>query len=55
MSLGILDTQVTDIYLSNASGYVAGSTELREAPEITGNIGIQQDADWSNGGTFTAR
>jgi hypothetical protein len=55
VNLGILDTQFTDIYLSNASGYVAGSTEFREAPEITGNIGIQHDADLSNGGTFTTR
>ena len=55
MNLGILDTQFTDIYLSNASGYVAGNTEFREAPEITGNIGIQHDAELSNGGTLTTR
>jgi hypothetical protein len=55
VNLGIVDTQFTDIYLSNASGYVAGSTEFREAPEITGNIGIQHDADLSNGGTFITR
>ena len=55
MNLGILDTQFNDIYLSNASGYVAGSTEFREAPDSTGNIGIQHDADLSNGGTFTTR
>jgi iron complex outermembrane recepter protein len=55
MNLGLLDTKYTDIYLDNTAAYVAGETEFSQAPETTGNIGIQYDTTLQNGGSFTTR
>jgi iron complex outermembrane receptor protein len=55
VNLGILDTSYTDIYVANAAGYTPGQTEFSQAPETTGNLGVQHDATLQNGGTFTTR
>jgi iron complex outermembrane recepter protein len=55
LNLGLLSTDYTDIYLANTAAYVAGETEFSQAPENTGNLGIQYEANLKNGGVLTTR